>query len=378
MINLSTRERATALVSAMVAIAILGMAVTAQPTRTSPNDRLVRLESDLRYQLELGSRVDPAAFAQRTKTLDAALEAWRKSPQSAKDHDLMSGWLRDALVKSLPGEEGAWPEGPVFSEEAEVRVVRKEIVEGEKEQQQEYEKKESVVVEEVTPAVVTLPADSLRGARQQAAKAPEVSAAKPVVTPPAITPPVVTKSNPQRESNADVVKRAAPTVAQAAGVYKGVKAELVGAKPQAESIQVVKVEAAKPAPVAVNLAELNARVGGYHEGLREIEAAVVAGREGMTAGQVAKLVSQLEQLAGHYQFVRLYYDSLTREERPSVTQPRSMAATVELVERERARVEIAENEDFLVSNEVVEEGELAMRLKALAEVAERGGTRCCD
>jgi hypothetical protein len=124
---------------------------------------------------------------------------------------------------------------------------------------------------------------------------------------------------------------------------------------------------------------LNARVSGYHEGLREIEAAVVAGREGMTVGQVAKLVSQLEQLAGHYQFVQLYYDSLTREERPSVTEPRSMAATVELVERERGRAEAAADDDFLAANDApVEEGELAMRLKALSEVAERGGKRCCD
>jgi len=350
----------------MTAIAILGVAVTAQPPRTSPSDRLVRLESDLRYQLELGSRVEPAASAKRTEALDAALAAWRKSPQSAKDYQVMSEWLRVALVKSLPGEEGAWPEAPVFSQAAEVRVVRKEVA------------------EEVKPAAEAQ-ATKPRGAKTQAKGAPEVVAAKPVVTAPAVTPPVVTKQISPRATNADVAKRAAPTVAEAAGAYKGVKAAPIVAKTpatadlrQAEAIEPVKVEAVKPAPVAVNLAELNARIGGYHEGLREIEAAMVAGREEMSVGQIAKSVGQLEQLAGHYQFVRLYYDSLTREEKQAVTEPRSMAETVELVERERARVETAEDGDFLASNEVVEEGELAMRLKALAEVAERGGKRCCD
>jgi hypothetical protein len=385
MIRLSTRERATALLSAMTAIAILGVVVTAQPPRTSPSDRLVRLESDLRYQLELGSRVDPATFAQRTKSLDAALDAWRKSPQSAKDFELMRGWLRAALVKSLPGEEGAWPEGPVFSQAAEVRVVRKEVVEEDERSQESGGRSQgdTVVAKEVT---ATPSVDAPHNTKPQAAKASEVVAAKPVITPPAVTPPVVAKQNPQRAANVDVAKRSAPTAAQAAGSYKGVKAELVGAKPpvtadlrQSADSRAVKVEAAKPAPVAVNLAELNARVGGYHEGLREIEAAVVAGREGMTVGQVAKLVGQLEQLAGHYQFVQLYYDSLTKEERPSATEPRSMAATVELVERERARVEAAQDEDFLAASDApVEEGELAMRLKALAEVAQRGGARCCD
>jgi hypothetical protein len=281
----------------------------------------------------------------------------------------MSEWLRAALVKSLPGEEGAWPEAPVFSQTAEVRVARKEVA------------------EEVKPAA-EVQATQPRAAKTQAKEAPEVvAAAKPVVAPSTVTPPVVTKQIPPRATNADVAKRAAPTVAEAAGAYKGVKAAPIVAKTpatadrrQAETIEPVKVEAAKPAPapVAVNLAELNARIGGYHEGLREIEAAMVVGREEMSVGQIAKSVGQLEQLAGHYQFVRLYYDSLTREEKQAVTEPRTMAETVELVERERARVEVAGDENFLASNEVVEEGELAMRLKALAEVAERRGKRCCD
>ena len=90
-----TRERATALLSAMLAIAILGAAVTAQPSRSTPSDRLARLESDLRYQLDLDSRLDRATFQQRSKALDSTLEAWRKSPQSQSDYELVAAWLRE-------------------------------------------------------------------------------------------------------------------------------------------------------------------------------------------------------------------------------------------------------------------------------------------
>src|SRR5688500_5702736 len=115
--KLMTQERFTVLASATVAIAILGAAVTAQPSRTTPSDRLERLESDLRYQLELESRVNPPLYAVRTKTLDGVLEAWRRSPQSAGDYQLLMGWLKQSLSRSLPGDGSEWPPAPQFAGE---------------------------------------------------------------------------------------------------------------------------------------------------------------------------------------------------------------------------------------------------------------------
>ena len=383
----TVRERATALVSALAAIAILGLAATAQPSRTSPSERLVRLESDLRYQLDLGSRVDRAAFEERTKELDRTLAAWRKSPQSPGDVELMTDWLRAALMQSLPGESGEWPAAPEFgTEAAEVHVARKAIAAEAGQESGVRGQSDAVVVKEGTPPTgVARTAPAPRATERLAPKQPvTVVAEKPA---PAVEPSVTTKQKPARSAKAetDVARRAAPTAAQVAATYRSVKAEPVAAKPPLGRVfdpeaqtrwelgaerQAAKTHA--PAPVQVNLAELSARVGGYHEGLREIEAALVANREGMTVGQVAQLVGELEQLAGQYQFVRLYYDALTRDERHFVAAPRSMAATIDLVERERARVETADVDDFLVTNEpAVEEGELAMRLKALAEVAGR-------
>lgn len=319
MVKPMTRERATAVVSAVAAIAILGLGATAQPARRAAGDRLAQLESDLRYQLELGSRLDRTALDAGAKALESTLAAWRKSPQSPGDYVRMTAWLRTALVRSLPGESGAWPATPAFSAAVEVRVARKEIA-----------------AEEIVKKV-----------------------AKPRS--------VATRQAPARVKQAVVAARPAPSAAQVAAAYGGVKVEPVAAKPRAAKVEVTAVSAA--VAVEVNLAELNARIGGYHEGLREIEASLVARRAGMTVGQVAQLAGQLELLAGQYQFVRLYYDSLNRDERQFVTAPRAMTSTIERVDRERARVEAAADEDFFAANDPEGASELANRLKELAEIA---------
>jgi hypothetical protein len=139
------------------------------------------------------------------------------------------------------------------------------------------------------------------------------------------------------------------------------------AKPQAaERSSGVEEREIGLTPVMVNLAELNAQIGGYHDGLDEIEGTVVAGRGRLTEGEIAQLVGQLEQLAGQYQFVRLYYDGLTPRERRFVGAPRRMEETIALVEAERVAL-VAEDEDFLTAlEEAAAEDELARRLKAVA------------
>jgi hypothetical protein len=151
--------------------------------------------------------------------------------------------------------------------------------------------------------------------------------------------------------------RPAPTPAQTAEVYTPVPAE-----------RIALASPARPAPVEVNLAELNARIGGYHDGLREIEAAVVAERQQMTAARVGELVSRLEELAAQYEFAKLYYELLSKEERQFVMAPRSLADTLRLVEQQRSRVEAAEGDHFSSTDES-EETELARRLQAVAEIA---------
>jgi hypothetical protein len=126
------------------------------------------------------------------------------------------------------------------------------------------------------------------------------------------------------------------------------------------------VQETPTAPVMVNLAELNAQIRGYHDGLDEIEATVVARGGKLTEGEVAQLVGQLEQLAAQHQFVRLYYDGLSKSERRFVAAPRSMKETIELIDGQRAAL-VAEEADFLTALEGdVAKDELKQRLEAVA------------
>jgi hypothetical protein len=130
-----------------------------------------------------------------------------------------------------------------------------------------------------------------------------------------------------------------------------------------------KVDAKSPAtkPVDLNLAELNARIGGYHDGLDELDAAIVAANGDLSENAATRWVERLEELAGQYAFVRLYYDALTAEEREFVTSPRSMASTVTLVAQQCEGIEGAASGDFLESSDDNSRNELGKRLDAVAK-----------
>jgi hypothetical protein len=163
--------------------------------------------------------------------------------------------------------------------------------------------------------------------------------------------------------------------------------ESAGPRPRAARIDIADAEAVEAKPVetkpiatkpvqaklvAVNLAELNARIAGYHQGLSQIEATIAAGVGPLDLAQLAVLVEQVEQLGRQYELVTLYFESLTDAERASVTAPRSLVPTIELVDRERAHLERGGEGDFLAAFEVEAEGKespLAARLRAVAERA---------
>ena len=367
------------------------------------------------------------------------LAAWKASPQTGPDRQLLEKWLRGAIVGTLPGESGEFPPTPTFS----TRVVEAEkpapaadgvakspslpsVVEAPKDSQpttppdsnhvqsstprdvrlkpgQAYTppKAKEFRITPRTPATGQAAAEPKASASQTPAPEPKrVVAAKPIeVAPSAPTPPLkqmtereqprIAEKKPTVPGEDEQPEKAAPTVATTpaappAMVDSKVEAPTVAsANPTApmlannEQPTPSNQSAAKresPAaqeensvePVTVNLAELNAQIRGYHLGLDEIDSIVVAKDGKLTEGEVAKLVGQLEQLASQYQFVRLYYDGLSKGERRFVAAPRSMGETINLVEAQRAAL-TAEEEDFLTALEgAVAEDELAQRLKAIA------------
>ena len=402
MYKLTMSERTTTIVSALVALAILGLGVTAQPTGDQTSGRIEALESDLRFQIEMSWRHDGRTREAREEQLKATLAAWEASPQTGPDRQLLETWLRGAIVGSLPGESGEFPPTPAFSElivEAEKPAVvpgaeaKPPALPGAVEPPQESKPKSDANASAAMPAlprdVPLKPGQAYTPPKAkefritprvpgsgQAAAPPEtppaaptrqvpaappkrVIAAKPVEVPPATSPATPKTANANKaprspehppkvvETNED---RVMPPVAEA--------------PPVAASPTVL--ETPTP-PVTVNLAELNAQIGGYHDGLDEIEATVVARGGKLTEGEVAQLVGQLEQLAAQHQFVRLYYDGLSKSERRFVAAPRSMGETIDLVEGQRAAL-VAEEEDFLTALEGADAvDELAQRLKAVAK-----------
>jgi hypothetical protein len=418
-------ERTTTIVSALTALAILGLGVTAQPTADQANGRIESLESDLRFQIEMSWRHDGRTQAARAAQLADAVAAWKASPQTAADRLLLERWLREAIVSTLPGESGAFPPVPTFSEN-------------------EVEGDESSPASDASPAAPpdqssqTKPEAAPRPAANGGMSAPAVKPAEPrdvrlkpgqaytpprakefhitprlpdggqAATPPANVPPAEPKRvmaakpaeappTPRDRAPAIIDERversvtpaltpapaeprmSSPTPPAIAArplppVRKDQESPAAPPTPAASSAAAARskpaaspTEAERPInPVMVNLAELNAQIGGYHAGLQEIEARVVARRGKLTEGEVARLVGQLEQLAGQYQFVRLYFDGLSPRERRFVKTPRPMSDAIALVEGERAAL-AAEELDFLTAlEETAEDDELARRLRAMA------------
>ncbi|MBA4105417.1 MAG: hypothetical protein C0485_06635 [Pirellula sp.] len=426
MYKLTMSERTTTIVSALVALAILGLGVTAQPTGDPASGRIEALESDLRFQIQMSWRHDGRTRDVREVQLAETLAAWETSPQTGPDRQLLEQWLRKAIVGTLPGESGEFPPTPAFSElivEAEKPAIvpgpaaNPSAPPGAVEPPPASKPQADVNANAALPALprdvplkpgqaytppkakefritprvpgsgqaATQPAAPMKPAApiQQAPTAPpqRVIAAKPVDVPPSA--PSTEQAPKLVETNEE---RPLPSVAAASPVAPANKTAPPAASDKtpsstmealpAESQPTVAnssrrvtppaVQAAPTAPVMVNLAELNAQIRGYHEGLDEIEATVVARSGKLTEGEVAQLVGQLEQLAVQHQFVRLYYDGLSKSERRFVAAPRSMGETIELVDGQRAAL-VAEEEDFLTALEGdVAKDELQQRLEAVA------------
>ncbi|MEM9657642.1 MAG: hypothetical protein AAF961_04700, partial [Planctomycetota bacterium] len=98
---------------------------------------------------------------------------------------------------------------------------------------------------------------------------------------------------------------------------------------QAETALEPAVDAVVKTRVEVNLAELTARIAGYHDGLNELSARIIANGDAATARELSDWILDAEQLAEQLRFVRLYHDALADEEKTFVSAPRSMSRTVE-------------------------------------------------
>jgi hypothetical protein len=316
----TTGEKATAAISTVVAIAILGAAVTGQQARPPRTDRVASLESDLRYQLELAFRHDPRALKARVAAVDRTLSAWRSSPQSGSDYQLIVDWLRASIASAMPGRSGNLPPTPEFGATA--------------------------------PTVAARPPASGEKPRRATGAAPEeapspLSGIESLFEPPEPAPEAAEAIPSSADlAGEDLFGDAANPMERSISVPPATKHTAVNGRPVLRPL------------VTVNLAELNARIAGYHEGLTEIDAALVS-RGRRAPQQLADLMDQLEQLANQHQFVSLYYDALTADEREVVAAPRSIGPTIRAMERHLAAA--ASNGDPLAPFDANDSAEPTLR-----------------
>lgn len=401
----TTGERLTAAVSTLVAIAILGAAVTAQQARAPQGDRLASLESDVRYQFNLAYRHDRPTHHRNLERFNDVLDAWQASPRSAADDQLLERWMREAIAQSMPGRGGELPPAPTFGATARPPVAapprppqqpahddapiarstpnpRPTVPSG--------RPAPSLLADMADVAVEGGPnAGSTRASEPTASPIVSISAPEPLPasggTSSPASSPVVATPKPEAVVTQAATEPAATAPAQAehsvtvrpahsvAGHEEPAsRATTTPADPTAPPLPPPPVVATEPnvartasAPaVRINLRELTARINGYHQDLGDIEAAtVVDGRPG--GERLETLVGRLESLAGKYQLIRLYYDSLTPAERQQVAEPRPMGDVIELVNR---HLSAADDVDIFAefTAEDAEQSALDKRLQAVA------------
>ena len=310
--NFSTvrSERITAIISTVVAVIILAAGVTAHQSHNAPVDDLVQLESDLRFQLEAGFRHDTDERATRLAQLEEVFQAWQQSPRLPADQELVATWLLEATIRSMPGSSEPMPTIPQFGQQP------------------------------PAPQSTTQPTADLL--EESSAPTDDFDLPKRV---PTLADPI---------STADVSE---------AYISEAVKI------PQHTFLEPA-LEEATAEFVPINLTELAARIAGYHDGLDEIETALIA-TDSDDFSALSQRIRQLDAMTADFHFVRLYFEALTDQERLSVAVPRSMSETLSEIERHLDRNQEALDGDFLGQLDSGHQEHLAQLRQQLADVAHR-------
>lgn len=312
------RKRPTlrGIISVVLSVLLLAAVATSLLAQSAaPTQALQRLTNDLALQLDLTYRHDLPAHRERYDEMAAVLNAWNRSRRTDADYAQMAQWLRLAIRESMPGNGQPLPAPPNFAAPqpvvAELPAPQKSVP-----------SPKTVVVEPRAPV-------------------PSI-AVKPIPTPPTVAAmpaprdfwsnhpaarPLDT-SNPFRD---DPTPGPRPEPASIAVVTPPIK-------PQAELPAVrtaMRLPVIEANEVAVNLPELAARISGYNQALRRIEAAVIAA-DRADARELAKLLAQLEQLDDERDFIDLYVVGLSPQEREATPKADSADAALTMIEEKVA------------------------------------------
>ncbi len=318
MMDFSTarNERTIAIVSTLVAIAILAGGVTAFQSQDAPVDDVVQLESDFRFQLEVAFLHNPNERVRRLMLLNEISDAWQQSTRTPTDREKLADWLLESTIRSMAGSIEALPTIPRFSGQGQQSATA------------------PASAESTRPSELTVKTGPLARVATEAVGTVSASTPDSSVSP----------------------ERAKPTAISVE--------TLVIPGPTVVAPRVVE------SPIRINLIELAARIAGYHEGLDEIEQSLLD-FEGENIPKLAALVQQLDGLAHSYRFVKLYHQLLTDKERQTIDSPRPMTATFAEIERRIDRTLASQAGDFLGEFDTDNQDQIAGLRQLLSAVANR-------
>ena len=363
----------TSLVASLVALCIMPTAVptaSAQSTRQlATHDQttadMQALVNDLGWQLANMYRGRTDEFNVGYAKMQSALEAWNQSGRTTADVAVMKGWLRGAIQACMPGAANDFPPTPVFHRQVVEAIPLTPALPSRSHEPvtaSEPLPPPTIATAPVKPAVeplapspapLPLPeATDIAAATQESNPEPppviesavdwpvadateaaspqetETAKAREDVTPPAAAPVAVAPPSLDRHPSAAKLQWPDPFVDDPLEPATGQLASNAAQRRTARFRPVGESNAG----VKIDLSELSARVRGHKQGLRFIEAELIASPTA-SAFRLAALARELESLLAQRAVLTLYYNNMSEIERmamddlPSAESPLQLLST---------------------------------------------------
>jgi hypothetical protein len=318
-------ERSAALLSALVAVGLLAVGVTAEAPPPPRESSRPPGEASARRQFELGFSHDRRQLKERIAMLDEALAAYGRAPATAENQQLLREWLATATRRSIAGNVQPLPPLPDFRDlpqpGAELPRDRGQLAGAEG---ADDDGAQAALPQSAPATAVGMPQRATAGGDPDAAAVAKAAPQRVATTAVAATP---TLSTPP----------AAP--AAHAELPRPAAAEGVGSRGA--------VAAATPTEVAINLTRLDARIRQCHAELVQLGQAAAPSDALPSQEQLADWTAQLERIADAFDFADLYYQALTPEERSYVTRPTSPRRVAAILAKRLEELASGGDGDFL-------------------------------
>ncbi|QEG33964.1 hypothetical protein [Bythopirellula goksoeyrii] len=364
-------ERLTTIVCALVAIAMIAAGVTARQGDSPASNEPEQWESDVRYQIKASFRQRARERDARLSQVEAVMAAWRTSNQSEADREKLIEWLSDTIVRSMPGSIDDLTPQPTFSSHESAAVVYSPPAELPR--PPATIQAPSLLAGTRFPDVPITPTPydpfSVKIANDGAMEVEEPIAPTPDDSFVPEQPPTVDPSKRHLANKPGIETAALPQAPLPGSSMVSFETRDQVDKSEKQPLTVVSPH---PVQVAINLTELAARIAGYHDSLDEVETALLRTDEA-SLELVAEQAQKLDTMTRDYNFVRLYYESLSDDERQTLLAPRPLSATLKEVSRQLDRYELSLDTDFLGSIDSSQAEQIAELRGLLAALGERIG-----